>query len=51
MILFINGSFRVGKTTVAEMLVKRISNSLLFDPFDKKCRKERITWQRRIPTT
>lgn len=31
MILFINGSFAVGKTTVAEMLVKRISNSLLFD--------------------
>jgi dephospho-CoA kinase len=32
MIIFINGSFGVGKTTVAEMLVKRISNSLLFDP-------------------
>ena len=31
MILFINGSFGVGKTTVAEMLVRHVSNSLLFD--------------------
>jgi len=32
MIVLINGSFGVGKTTVAELLVKRISNSILFDP-------------------
>ncbi|MDQ6661003.1 MAG: AAA family ATPase, partial [Chloroflexota bacterium] len=32
MIIFINGAFGVGKTTLAEMLVQRISNSLLFDP-------------------
>lgn len=32
MIIFINGSFGVGKTTVAELLVKRLPNSLLFDP-------------------
>ncbi len=31
MILFINGAFGVGKTTVAELLVKRIPNSLLYD--------------------
>ncbi len=31
MIVFINGSFGVGKTTVAELLVERIANSLLFD--------------------
>jgi hypothetical protein len=32
MIIFINGSFGVGKTTVAELLVYRIPNSLLYDP-------------------
>lgn len=32
MIVFVNGSFGVGKTTIAEMLVERIPNSLLFDP-------------------
>jgi AAA domain len=32
MIILINGSFGVGKTTVAELLVKRIPNCLLFDP-------------------
>lgn len=31
MIIFINGAFGVGKTTVAEMLVKAIPNSMLFD--------------------
>jgi deoxyadenosine/deoxycytidine kinase len=31
MILFINGAFGVGKTTAAELLVKRIPNSLLYD--------------------
>ena len=32
MIILINGSFGVGKTTVAELLVKRIPHSLLYDP-------------------
>ncbi len=32
MIIFINGAFGVGKTTIAENLVSRIPNSLLFDP-------------------
>ena len=32
MIIFINGPFGVGKTTVAERLVKRLPGSLLFDP-------------------
>jgi hypothetical protein len=32
MIIFINGAFGVGKTTVAERLVQRLPNSLLFDP-------------------
>ena len=32
MIVFINGAFGVGKTTVAERLVQRIPHSLLFDP-------------------
>ncbi|MEG4319305.1 MULTISPECIES: AAA family ATPase [unclassified Microcoleus] len=32
MIILINGSFGVGKTTVARLLVKRIPNSMLFDP-------------------
>ena len=32
MIIFINGAFGAGKTTIAEMLVERIPNSLLFDP-------------------
>ena len=31
MIIFINGPFGVGKTTIAEMLVKAIPNSMLFD--------------------
>jgi deoxyadenosine/deoxycytidine kinase len=31
MIVFINGSFGVGKTTVAEMLVQELPNSLLYD--------------------
>ena len=31
MIVFLNGAFGVGKTTVAERLVERIPNSLLFD--------------------
>ncbi len=32
MIIFLNGAFGVGKTTVAQLLVKHIPNSLLFDP-------------------
>lgn len=32
MIIFINGSFGVGKTSVAELLVNRIPDSLLYDP-------------------
>lgn len=32
MILFINGSFGVGKTAVAERLTARLPNSLLYDP-------------------
>jgi chloramphenicol 3-O-phosphotransferase len=32
MIIFINGAFGAGKTTVAEMLVELIPNSLLYDP-------------------
>jgi hypothetical protein len=32
MIIFINGSFGVGKTTVAENLLRAIPNSLLYDP-------------------
>jgi deoxyadenosine/deoxycytidine kinase len=32
MIVFINGSFGVGKTSVAEILSKRLPNSLVFDP-------------------
>ncbi len=32
MIIFINGSFGVGKSTLAEKLVERIPNSLLYDP-------------------
>jgi hypothetical protein len=32
MIILINGSFGVGKTTVAEILINRIPNSLLYDP-------------------
>jgi hypothetical protein len=34
MIIFINGAFGVGKTTLAEQLVERIENSLLFDAED-----------------
>jgi AAA domain len=32
MIIFINGAFGAGKTTVAELLVPRLPNSLLYDP-------------------
>jgi AAA domain len=32
MIIFINGAFGVGKTTVAELLVSHLPNSLLYDP-------------------
>ena len=32
MIILVNGSFGVGKTTVAELLVNRIPNSLLYEP-------------------
>lgn len=32
MIIFINGAFGAGKTTVAELLVQSIPNSLLYDP-------------------
>src|SRR5262245_5312498 len=32
MIIFINGAFGVGKTTVANLLVQRLPNALLYDP-------------------
>jgi deoxyadenosine/deoxycytidine kinase len=32
MIIMINGSFAVGKTTVAELLVQRFTHSMLYDP-------------------
>jgi cytidylate kinase len=32
MIVYINGAFGVGKTTVAELLVARLPNAILFDP-------------------
>lgn len=32
MIIFVNGAFGVGKTTVAKLLIKALPNSLLFDP-------------------
>lgn len=32
MIIFINGTFGSGKTTVAELLVKALPNSMLYDP-------------------
>ena len=32
MIILINGSFAVGKTTIAELLVQRLYHSLLYDP-------------------
>jgi tRNA uridine 5-carbamoylmethylation protein Kti12 len=32
MIVFVNGSFGVGKTTIANQLAQTIPNSLLFDP-------------------
>lgn len=31
MIIFINGAFGIGKSSVAELLVNKISNSLIFD--------------------
>lgn len=32
MIILINGSFVVGKTTIAELLVQRLYHSMLYDP-------------------
>ena len=32
MIIFINGAFGVGKTTIAEKLIERIPDSMLYDP-------------------
>ena len=32
MIILVNGSFGVGKSTIAELLVNRIPNSLMYDP-------------------
>src|SRR5689334_6990882 len=32
MIILINGSFAVGKTTAAELLVQRLYHSMLYDP-------------------
>ena len=32
MIIWINGSFGVGKTTIAEKLKERIKNSIIYDP-------------------
>ena len=32
MIIFINGTFGIGKSSVAEILVNKIPNSLIFDP-------------------
>ena len=32
MIIWINGSFGVGKTTIAEKLKEKIRNSILYDP-------------------
>jgi cytidylate kinase len=32
MIVYINGAFGIGKTTVAELLVARVSDAILFDP-------------------
>ncbi len=32
MIVYINGAFGVGKTTVADLLVARLPNAILFDP-------------------
>jgi thymidylate kinase len=37
MIILINGSFGVGKTTVAELLVKRIPNSLPIPARESPC--------------
>jgi len=32
MIVYINGAFGIGKTTVAKLLVARIPEAILFDP-------------------
>jgi len=32
MVIFINGSFGIGKTTVARLLVRQLPRSVLFDP-------------------
>lgn len=32
MIIFINGAFGIGKTTVAELLISQLPNSMLYDP-------------------
>lgn len=32
MIIFINGAFGVGKTTVAELLQSKLANSMIYDP-------------------
>jgi len=32
MIILINGSFAVGKTTTAELLVQRLYHCMLYDP-------------------
>lgn len=42
MIVFINGSFGVGKTTIANLLLEKISDSLLFDPEDVGSMLQRI---------
>lgn len=32
MIIWINGSFGVGKTTIAENLKSRVANAIVYDP-------------------
>jgi len=32
MIILLNGSFAVGKTTIAELLVQRLYHAMLYDP-------------------